>query len=165
LQAVALPYDQERFRMLVFLPDEGSSLAALIGSLTGGNWEAWMRQFTFRSVDLRLPRFTATGDFDLKTPLAALGMGLAFDPSHADFSGMMAEGTAISEAKHSAHVVVDEAGTEAAAVTMMGMAKDESARGRERPVPFVVDRPFMCAIEDIQTQVIVFMGVIVDPKA
>ena len=168
-QAVALPYDEdrdgkERFRMIVFLPDEKSSLAALIGSLSGENWEAWMRQFAVRSVDLKLPRFTVTSDFDLKPPLAALGPGLIFDQAHADFGGMVVGGAWIAQAKHKTYVIVDEKGTEAAATTFLGAASKGDGGDKKRAVLFVVDRPFLCAIEDAQTQAIVFMGAIVDPK-
>jgi serpin B len=96
--------------------------------------------------------------------LKALGMSVAFDPQSADFSAMH-EGTDnvyISTVKHKTFVEVNEEGTEAAAVTSVGMGTTSI---REQPERFnmVVDRPFFVAIRDNSTGTVLFMGTIVQP--
>jgi serpin B len=68
----------------------------------------------------------------------------------------------VSEVKHKTFVEVNEEGTEAAAVTSVGVG---TTAMREPPQRFnmVVDRPFFFAIRDDRTGVVLFMGSIVQP--
>jgi len=62
---------------------------------------------------------------------------------------------------HSAHVIVDEAGTEAAAVTY-----SEIRTGRARPlvpIEMIVDRPFLFFILDGPTKTVLFAGRVLQP--
>jgi serpin B len=104
-----------------------------------------------------LPRFATTQTFDLANELKSLGISSAFNDS-ADFSGM--ESTTnlfISDVIHKAFVEVNEAGTEAAAVTW-GQAKTKG--GPER---FIVDHPFIFLIRENGSGTILFLGRVVDP--
>jgi serpin B len=67
----------------------------------------------------------------------------------------------IGDVLHKAFVSVDEAGTEAAAATAVIM-KLTSAPAE--PVKVTVDRPFVFAIRDIQTDALLFVGRVVDPS-
>jgi len=160
-EAVALPFGGGRMSMYVFLPAESSNLDAFCKQLSAENWEKWMKQFHTMEGDLWLPRFKSEYEKTLNDSLKALGMGIAFDPSQADFSGMRSPPDLfISEVKHKTFVEVNEEGAEAAAVTSVGM------RVTSVPERFVlrVDRPFFCAIRDSKTGAVLFMGVIVEPK-
>jgi serine protease inhibitor len=58
---------------------------------------------------------------------------------------------------------VDEEGTEAAAVTFAPMTLGIELN-RPRPFQMIVDRPFLFAITDDETQTILFMGIVNEPK-
>ncbi|WJH35446.1 hypothetical protein N6H14_05270 [Paenibacillus sp. CC-CFT747] len=114
--------------------------------------------------EIRLPRFKLELDRQLKEPLTALGMGMAFDPGKADFTEM-AQGSGefyISQVKHKTYLKVDEKGTEAAAVTSFMMAG--SAPAPSTPFTMVVNRPFFLAIEDRQTGAWLFTGSVYHPE-
>ncbi len=68
----------------------------------------------------------------------------------------------IDEVKHKTFVEINEEGTEAAAVTSIGMIRMTMAP--QRNFSMIVDRPFFCAIRDNQTGMLLFMGAIVDPE-
>jgi len=90
-----------------------------------------------------------------------LGMGIAFDPDQADFTRIRKEGELfISKVKHKTFVDVNEEGTEAAAVTSVEIGITSIG-----PSGFVmrVDRPFVFAIYERQSQSILFMGKIAQP--
>ncbi len=162
-QAVSLPYGtKRRVSLYVFLPQSSSSLADFQKNLTAENWEQWMTQFRQRQGSLQIPRFKLEYDVQLKRALSQLGMAEAFS-SRANFSGLSPVPTKIDEVKHKTFVEVNEAGTEAAAVTSIGI-RATSARPVEEPFRMVVDRPFFCAIRDDQTGTILFMGAIANPK-
>ena len=118
---------------------------------------------------LLLPKFKFDYTVMLNDPLKKMGMATAFDPEKADFSGMgkTADGNPIyiSDVLQKAFVEVKEEGTEAAAVTGIMMTE---ASGIPPPPPkefhMTVDRPFVFLIEDNQTGIILFMGVVRDPS-
>jgi serpin B len=159
-QAISLPYGDERLSMYVFLPK--TNLAEFQKTLTAQNWQTWMKQFGTREGQIQLPRFKMDYDVELKNALSAIGMGIAFDDD-ADFSGLSKETTKINQVKHKTFVEVNEEGTEAAAVTSIGIVAT-SARIQEEPFKMIVDRPFFCAIRDNQTGEVLFMGSIVNPE-
>ena len=165
-QAVSLPYGSERLSMYVFLPRESVGLPAFQDNLTRENWDGWMEQFSYREGLVALPRFKVEYGAELNSALTALGMGVAFDANLADFS-LMAEADQnifINAVKHKTYIDVDEAGTEAAAVTSVEMALT-AAPMEDGPEPFemIVDRPFVIAIRDNDTGALLFLGSIVDP--
>lgn len=162
-QGVMLPYgEKQRMSMVILLPKPGSTLAELQRNLTAENWEQWMQQFRNRQGSIQIPRFKLEYDVELSRVLAQLGMGSAFT-RQADFSGLSRMPTQVNEVKHKTFVEVNEEGTEAAAVTSIGI-RTTSAIMPQEPFQMKVDRPFFCAIRDNQSGSILFMGAIVDPK-
>jgi serine protease inhibitor len=159
-QAVVLPYANREISMYVFLPKAG--LDTFLPMLTATNWESWLPQFRFRKGTLGLPRFKLENKYELNEPLANMGMRLAF-ATRANFSGMSEEPLCIGWVKQKTYVDVNEEGTEAAAVTGIGM---EATSVRREPPPFkmTVDHPFFAAIRENKTGAILFMGTIVDPR-
>ena len=91
-----------------------------------------------------------------------MGMPVAFSQA-ADFSGMTGNrNLAITDVLHKAFVSVDEAGTEAAAATAVIM--DEIVAVLELPVEVTLDSPFIFLIRDIETDAILFIGRLVNPR-
>jgi serine protease inhibitor len=160
-QAVYLPYAGDRMGMYLFLPDRRDGIAAFLSKLSAGEWEQWGTQFTRRKGELALPRFKAEYKQELGRQLAALGMGRAFGGG-ADFSGMAAGGLSISEVIHKTFLEVNEEGSEAAAVTAVGL-RTTAVIAEPPPFEMTVDHPFFLAIADRETGAILFMGAIADP--
>jgi len=161
-QALRIPYgEKDRIALYVFLPKEGVTLGRLQDQLASLG-PKWRMGLDGNSVEVELPRFTLEFGTALKPVLMALGMKQAFG-KQADFSGMspMGKEVLISEIHHKAFVDVNEEGTEAAAVTTVGVAAKSAAP--MKPIVFKVDRPFFCAIVDDTTGAILFTGSIVDP--
>ena len=91
-------------------------------------------------------------------PLHTLGMPIAFDPFNADFSGITnVEQLYISQVIHKAVVAVDEEGTEAAAAGAVII------QTTSMPQYFLVDKPFIFLIRDLETGTILFMGRVLNP--
>jgi serpin B len=122
------------------------------------NWFAELNRRSLHKTAVWLPRFTTTSSFNLADDLKALGMASAFSPA-ADFSGM--DGTTnlyLSDVFHKTFVEVNEAGTEAAAVSI-SLVRARSSSGR-----CIVDRPFVFLIRDNASGSILFLGRILDPS-
>ena len=162
-QIISLPYGTGRMSMDIFLPAKDSNLKAFQAELSPANFEKWMSQLHSTEGNIVLPRFKLEYEVTLNSTLKTLGMETAFDPQHADFSGMYSKpalaNVFIGEIKHKTFVEVNEEGTEAAAVTSGGMRVTSFVP----PFNMTVDRPFFCVIRDNQTGTILFMGAIVAP--
>ena len=164
-QAIRLAYGDRQMSMYIFLPDRESDLNSFLENLNAESWENWMSQFHGQDVSLVMPKFKLEYEKNLNDTLKALGMGIAFDPGRADFSRMaplenLGENLYIGEVLHKTFVEVNEEGTEAAAVTSVGV---RATSVPPPPIPFTADRPFFFAIRDDQTETVLFMGVVVDP--
>ncbi|RKU16626.1 proteinase inhibitor I4 serpin [Candidatus Poribacteria bacterium] len=161
-QAISLPYGDGRMSMYIFLPYRESDLNTFLDGFTTENWENWISQFREREVFLSMPKFKLEYEKTLNNPLQSLGMGIAFAPGLADFSRMadlevLGQNLYIGEVLHKAVVEVNEEGTEAAAVTSVGI------RATSAPPAFMANRPFFFAIRDNETKTVLFMGTVVDP--
>jgi serpin B len=130
--------------------------------LTAENWQQWVTRFRSRPGSVQIPRFKLEYEIELRRALSALGMADAFDASKANFSGMSDLQTHIDQVRHKTFVEVNEEGTEAAAVTSIGIRATSATL--DEPFTMVVDRPFFCAIRDNQSGSVLFMGAIVDPQ-
>jgi serine protease inhibitor len=162
-QAVSLPYGAGRFSLYLFLPKSQSNLSALYQDMTAAKWNQWMNEFQSRPGSVQIPKFKLEYDLNLNNALKALGMGVAFDANRADFSGMSQAKLAIDQVRHKTFVEVNEAGTEAAAATAVGIMVT-STQVPEPPFKLVADRPFFCAIRDNETGSLLFMGSITNPQ-
>jgi serine protease inhibitor len=167
-QAVSLPYGRGDINMFIFLPDQSSSLAEFQQNLTAETWAKWMSQFKKSEGHLVLPRFKLEYEADLNTALTTLGMQITFDQGRADFTDICASSSIpniyIDRVKHKTFVEVNEEGTEAAAVTSIGVMAAGLAFPTPPPFSMIVDRPFFCAIRENKTGAVLFMGSIVDPE-
>jgi serpin B len=110
-------------------------------------------------VNLSLPRFTATYNTQLSDALTTLGMGIAFQPGLGDLSGIYPNAY-LSSVQHATLVQVDETGTVAAGTTIGSIGVTSVPQG----VTVQVNRPFLYAIRDNQTGILLFVGVIVNPS-
>lgn len=159
LQVLELPYVGEDLSMLVLLPQERDGLPSLEAALTVENLALWTQDLEPVTVQVWLPRFKLSGEFDLGETLEAMGMVDAFHA--ADFSGMTGQRDLfISAVVHKAFVDVNEEGTEAAAATAVVMGRGIS------PSPiFCADHPFLFLIRENSSGSVLFLGRVVDPTA
>jgi serine protease inhibitor len=161
VQIVDLPYSRGAFSMTLLLPGHGRSLDSLVGMLDSERWSDWMGRLSEQRLDVFLPRFKLEYEQSLNETLKALGMDRAFLPGGADFTGMSPLGRDlfIDEVTQKTFIEVNEEGTEAAAVTSVGMGVVSL------PPSFRADRPFLVVIRERLSGTILFIGTIGAPPA
>ena len=163
-QAVRLPYQGKNLAMYVFLPDTNSSPEKLLDNMNGDTWQRTIKPgFSDKQGTLMLPKFKLNYGVKMNQSLHAMGMKLAFEKKGGDFSGIYPDSNyrdhEINDLLQETFVEVNEAGTEAAAMTVAFFADEV-----ETPFKMVMDRPFLFLIEDKPTGTILFMGVMFDPE-
>ena len=157
-QAAEIPYAGDQFAMWIIVPEREGSPTELLAPEVQSEIGSAMKE---GSVLLEFPKWDFATDLDLKAMMIDLGMELPFEPA-ADFSAMTDLDLSISEVIHRANITVDEWGTEAAAVTGVGMA------GSVPPEPDVVvlaDHPFAFVVRHTATGTPLFIGQVGDPTA
>jgi len=160
-QAVDLAYGDSVYSMSILLPKGAYSLDQLIGDLNVQNWETWINSFVDKEIYLRIPKFSMEYEKKLNRVLKDMGMQLAFSPL-ADLSGINGNGGLnISEVRHKSFIEVDEAGTEAAAVTIVGI---ELTSVGNTPY-FIANKPFLFVIRDNKTKSVLFIGKMMNPNS
>lgn len=149
-----LPYGDNRYSMLLILPNYGDDINAFVAGLTDDRLSAWTGAMTKDTIFVGLPRFKLEYDKNLNKSLQELGMIEPFIPFTADFSRIRGENDLyIDFIRHKSYVEVNEAGTEAAAVTVIGFATSNGD-----PHALVANRPFIFMIQDDETGTILFVG-------
>jgi serpin B len=164
LQVLELPYAGRDLAMVVLLPRQRDGLADLEKALTAEKLAACVSRMRPQKVEVSLPRFKLTGAFSLRDTLAALGMKRAFASGEADFRGMDGgrEPLFLSAVEHRAFVETNEEGTEAAAAT--GVVVGSLSMEPRGAVPvFRADHPFVFAVRDVRTGVLLFLGRVARP--
>ncbi|WVZ50889.1 hypothetical protein U9M48_002096 [Paspalum notatum var. saurae] len=162
-----------RYSMFVFLPDAPGGLSTMVDMVTASPAFLYgvLAEMKTRRVKIKLPKFEISFSWsDLKRDLSRLGLSLPFSREAAHLRGMCEvvdddaaasarRPTFLSKVAHMAVVKVNEAGTEAAAVTA-------ALYGGGRPpdtVEFTADHPFTFFIMEELSGVIVFAGHVLDP--
>ena len=113
-------------------------------------------------VDLRVPKWRVRTQVDLTDTLHALGVRTMFT-SAADLTGISAdERLAVQAVLHEAVLDVDERGVEGAAATAVLLRR--LSLDLSRPLPVLVDRPFLLLVRHAATGAIYFMARVTDPR-
>ena len=160
-EIVALPYASGKFYLYILLPKKRDGLDAMIDALQKASWNSLIASLTKEAnVQLRMPKFDASGDFELSKTLRALGMKKAFDSEGAEFSKMfdgITPGFYISRVLQKAKITVAEWGTEAAAVTVVEMTEKSAMPMND--IQVTADHPFVYVIGEQESGTILFEGV------
>lgn len=137
--------------MIIVLPNESVSLDSirLSEQIQNASWKS-------KRIAVKLPTFHIESSFDLTDSLKSLGIKEAFNKDKADFSPMFgAKFAYLDTVLQNTYINVDETGTEAAAVTAIGV---KATSLPSEPIPFVADHPFYFAIVDEINNEMLFAG-------
>ncbi|MBO4585503.1 MAG: serpin family protein [Bacteroidales bacterium] len=167
-----IPYASGKFAMYILLP-EGEvvgdqpdevpakyGIASLLKDFPTLDWKGILSKMDYRDVILALPKFETSSYYRLNDALKGLGMTRAFT-SAAEFDRMFEDPSVqacIDMVIQKARISVTEWGTEAAAVTVVGMKNTSVGPGEEPPVKFTCDHPFAYLIAEKTSGAILFAG-------
>jgi len=162
LTAISIPYGNGSFEYVALLPAQNNTVSNLADQISD---EEYFNNILARrnsaEIMLSMPKFKYSFDVDLKSTLSKMGMGIAMDSERADFSNLFNENldSYISMIKQYNYIELNEAGTEAASVTVVGVGVTSL------PVKVSVkfNRPFLYFIREKSTGIVLFAGRIANP--
>ena len=180
-QGLLFPYRYEeenaQYAFVAIKPiDENTQVRDLYRELTPLVIKELLAERQTGTVNTKLPKFEIEFDKQLNESLINMGLKDAFDFEKADFSGIGADGlTSLDNAKalnqynlyidlvrQKAKIIVDDEGTEAAAVTDAIM-KCGAALPSEEPKEIFFDRPLVYMIMNMEDEVPLFIGILDSP--
>ncbi|MFO0550605.1 MAG: serpin family protein [Polyangiaceae bacterium] len=162
-QLVQLFYGDGDAAMLIVLPKTNDGLAKLESQLTAetlASWSKAVRETSFSTLDLTLPKFELAWGGSVTPLLGKLGMKRAF-ANDAEFGGIASGQLSISDVVHKTFIKVYEKGTEAAAATGVAV----TVTSVEMPKTVTIDHPFLYVIREVKTERVLFIGRVTDPRS
>lgn len=158
--AVELPYGNGQYNLTLVMPDKGH-INELIGKFGKSEWDQLQTNLQNKStIKVKLPKFALDYEINLNGTLQAMGMSKAFTES-AEFGGISRlQNLLVSFVKQNTYLGVDEKGTEAAAVTTIGMVFTSIPA---EPKNIVFNKPFLFFISEKSSNTVQFVGRITNP--
>ena len=150
LQIIEMAYKNVEYVMGVILP-KGDA----VPKLSNGEFGALVGKLGREIVELHLPKFKHRKNVQLVPVLQKLGVTDLFN-SKADLE--IAGRAYVSNVIHEAVVIVDERGTEAAAVTVIVMKEMAVGPEHRKTIVFRADHEFIYYIRHVPTNVVLFYG-------
>ncbi|MDZ7774309.1 MAG: serpin family protein [Bacteroidales bacterium] len=139
--------------------DEGQHPEDIINNLSSDSWDALLSEADTTEILVSLPKFKFSYIKMLNQTLKNLGMEKAFDEFEANFEKINRNGGLfISRVNHKSFIDVNEEGTEAAAVTSVGIT------ATSMPDQIRFNRPFVFAIQEQSTNTVLFSGIVERPE-
>jgi len=160
-KVVSLPYEDENFSMLIFLPNiKGrDSLENVSEQFLIQDFNALLRSMNETELQIGLPKFKLGYRTELRTVLENIGVQTLF--GNADFSKLSEEPVQVDNILHETMIEVSEEGVEAAGLTGSILGTRSGVTKQITEINF--DRPFLFVIQDHKNNVPLFIAKIVDP--
>ena len=162
VEVLRLFYVDYGLSMLILLPNSLERLGQLEQNLSVETLQPFINCADQEyMVELWLPKFKMTAEFDLKQTLFQMGMATAFNPEAANFAGMNGNpgDLYLSTVVHKAFLNVNEVGTEAGGASGVIAA----SRSTAPTTTFRADHPFIFLIQDNESDSILFIGRLMNP--
>lgn len=160
---IVLPFSAGAYTMSVLLPNNGFSTYDIINKLSSNTWESILYS-TYNTqgtanVEIKLPRFSTTTDFDMIPTLKQTGIHRIFDSSLSQLD-KIGKDVYISLMKQKSYIEVNEKGAEMASVSVAGMSLSANAPvvGQQKNLKFFADHPFVYIVSETSTGTVFFIG-------
>jgi len=154
-QAVNLPYESS-FVATIILPRSSSVKTRTVIDILKKDS---LNFDSTQKVELHLPRFKIEYDTALPEVLKRMGLRRAFT-SDAEFGKISDEKIFVSNVLHKTFLEVNEEGTEAAAATVVELARSVSPNVKPKVFVVKVDHPFFLLIREAKSDLVLFSGFI-----
>ena len=160
-KAIEIPYKGKQMSMLIILPNENDGLVKLEKDMDNFDPTTGFVLEKEADIEIGLPKFRLESTHDLGGPLKQLGLQSLFD-GRADFSSISrCKDAFVSNIIQKVFIEVKEEVSEVLPRSIPAMSRGVN-QPTERP-KFICDHPFLFAIKENLTGIVVFSGKVVQP--
>jgi serpin B len=160
--AVDLFFKGEDYAMTFILPSFEDAKGDFLIDFDEEDYQDLLEnKLTHGRLLLTIPKFELEYELEMKEVLTALGMGIAFSQGGADLTrlGQSSFGRLfIDRVLHKVKLEIDEYGAEGAAVTVVGVGVTSL------PPQIVFDRPFYFVLRHVESNAVLFIGLMANPS-
>jgi len=155
--AAELGYANDDFKLVVVTTKSTAARVAEFAAVAG-----WLggQEFAMSNGEIGMPKLSLTAAEEMLRPLDARGLRTARQMPDA-LSGFSAMSLMITRVVQKLDLRLNEEGTEAAAATAVVTTRSLGTKGQIR---MIIDKPFMFALRDQKTGLILFMGYVNVPE-
>lgn len=158
-------YKGSRYSFVAILPDESVDIYDFASSFDGDFFKNFMSSRINAAVTAQMPEFKfESQNMDLIKSMKAMGINDMFSEYDADFSKLGSygfNGLYVAKYFQKTYIDVSRNGTKAAAISGIGFAP-KAADAPDKYYTVRLDRPFVYAIVDNQTNIPLFVGLTAD---
>lgn len=171
-EGIILPYQKnegsgDNLAFVALKPTAGGDVRDMYSKLTNEVVSDIMGKKQTCLVNLKLPKFEITFDKELNEALSNMGLVECFDIGKADFDQIgkteSGDNLYIGLVRQKAKIIVDEEGTEAAAVTEVLMRCGAAMMEPQEPKEVYFNEPFLYMIMDMDKEIPLFVGILDSP--
>lgn len=156
--AVRLSYGRDKVAFYGFIPASGT-LDDFINTMVESGIDKFFSNLDLTDIQVVLPKFKFQYEQGLIDIMKSLGMTKLFSTGGLLNLAQDGQKLLVTEAKHKTFIEVNEQGTEAAAVTVIGIG-ETCVQLRK----FDATKPFLFIIRDDRSGTILFIGKVEDPS-
>ncbi|KAK7871255.1 hypothetical protein R5R35_007543 [Gryllus longicercus] len=158
--AVELPYEGDRYSLLVLLPNAAGGLRSLVADLAGYSLRNLYESMASREVEVTLPCFAIETITRPIPVFSKMGVSDVFSAEKADLRGVSsAGGLFVQDLVQLVTVRVDNSSSVLNQITSSSI---ESRTGSFEKI--VADKPFLYFVRDISDNLVVVAGKVVNPE-
>ncbi len=156
---VVLPYSDGELEFVAVMPKNADAPAsdAIMWVTENGGFLKIAAESRSERIKLYIPKFTQNIAGSLKETLMNMGMNSAFDRFKANLNGI-ADDIYVDDVFQNAVLKLDEAGTEAAAATVVTLAPTSAAPPETEPRTVEFNRSFAFAVIHKESGAVLFAG-------
>ena len=158
-EVLGIPYDSGKYYLYILLPKQIGDLYVMLDELIATPWaDVVPHGLESEQINLFLPKFDISGDFNLNNALGGLGVHRIFDDTKAQFGPMFdidKSGFYVSRVLQKARLSLTEWGTEAGAVTAVEVTEKGSLSPKKT---FKADHPFLFVIAGFEPVMPILFG-------
>lgn len=165
VELLRLPYKGRHFSMVMILPYLNRSLEDVVGTLTSENLIKLESKLQREEIVVVIPKFKFDYGTTLNDILISLGITEVFSSQAAlpQLSGGTNSTLEVSHILQKAGIEVNEKGTLAFAATEIQLVNKFGID--DSPIKFEANRPFLFYIKDEDSDVLLFVGKVLNPTA
>ncbi len=148
-------FGRGNYSMILVVPRDGNNIDDIAANLTSERWNIWLAAMSQRQpVEVTMPMLSYNRFYDMRPYFFKLGLASVFD-STADFSGI-SQGLYLTRAFQKSVIKFNEQGSSYTG----GIIKEHT----KPQYKIIADRPYLFAIRETTTGVIILLGIIKNPK-
>uniref|UniRef100_A0A1B0DIB7 Serpin domain-containing protein n=2 Tax=Phlebotomus papatasi TaxID=29031 RepID=A0A1B0DIB7_PHLPP len=160
-QVIELPYENDRYSLLIVMPNDKEGLKKLITEFNADILEEMVSHVEETSIELRLPKFNLDTTSRAEKHLAKMGLITMFT-SKADLSGISsAQKLHVDELVQHVSIKVNEGASSENSLTAANAVRPKSSENADKLL--TIDRPFLFFVRDHVDNLTVVAGKITNP--